>query len=118
MSVHARLGIAVLVVAVVGALLTLLARNRPGAIPTVRVFVRLCAGAAAIEALIGLVMVVAGQRPAEAIHFFYGAATVIPIPAAEALARRVHPQSEMRYLLVGAISTVLFGLRAVTTGTT
>ncbi|GAC1579894.1 MAG: hypothetical protein NVS3B18_13600 [Candidatus Dormibacteria bacterium] len=118
MSVHARLGIAVLVVAVVGAILTLWAHNRPGAIPTVRVFVRLCAGAAAIEALIGLVMVVAGQRPAEAIHFFYGAATVIPIPAAEALARRVHPQSEMRYLLVGAISTALFGLRAVTTGNT
>ena len=88
MSVHARLGVAVIAVAVVGALLTLLARNRPGAIPTVRVFVRLCAGAAAVEALIGLAMVVAGQRPAEAIHFFYGAATVIPIPAAEALARR------------------------------
>jgi len=115
-SVHARLGIAVLVVAAVGALMALLARNRPGAIPTVRVFVRLCAGAAAVEAFIGLAMVVAGQRPADAIHFFYGAATVIPIPAAEALARRVHPQSEMRYLLVGAISTALFGLRAVTTG--
>jgi cytochrome b561 len=115
-SVHARLGIAVIAVAVVGALLTLLTRSRPGAIPTVRVFVRLCAGAAAVEALVGLAMVVAGQRPADAIHFFYGAATVIPIPAAEALARRVHPQSEMRYLLVGAISTALFGLRAVTTG--
>ena len=116
MSVHARLGIAVLVVAAVGALMALLARNRPGAIPTVRVFVRLCAGAAAVEAFIGLAMVVAGQRPAEAIHFFYGAATVIPIPAADILARRVHPQAEMLYLLAGAITTVLFGLRAVTTG--
>jgi hypothetical protein len=115
-SVHARLGIAVLVVAAVGALLALLARNRPGAIPTVRVFVRLCAAAAAVEAFIGLAMVVAGQRPAEAIHLFYGAATVIPIPAADMLARRVHPHAEMLYLLAGATATVLFGLRAVTTG--
>ncbi|MEO8897968.1 MAG: hypothetical protein ABI352_01540 [Candidatus Dormibacter sp.] len=116
MSVHARLGVAVIAVAVVGALLTLLARNRPGAIPTVRVFVRLCAGAAAVEAFIGLAMVVAGQRPAEAIHFFYGAATVIPIPASEALARRGHLHSEMSYLLAGAVATALFGLRAATTG--
>ncbi|MGH7722597.1 MAG: hypothetical protein ACRENL_07175 [Candidatus Dormibacteria bacterium] len=118
MSIHARLGIAVIVVAVVGALLTLLARIRPSAVPSVRVFVRLCAAAAAVEAVIGLAMLAGGHRPAEAIHFFYGAATVIPIPAAEALARRTNPQAEMLYLLVGAVSTVLFGLRAVTTGST
>jgi hypothetical protein len=116
MSLHGRLGIAVLVVAAVGALLAVLARNRPGTVPTVRVFVRLCAGAAAVEAFIGLALVVAGNRPAEGIHFFYGAATVIPIPAADLLARRVQPQSEMLYLLAGAVATVLFGLRAVTTG--
>lgn len=116
MSVHARLGAVVIAVAVVGALLTLLARSRPGAIPTVRLFVRLCAGAAAVEALIGLGMVFAGQRPAEAIHYFYGAASVISIPAAGALARRRHPRLEMRYLLAGAVATALFGLRAVTTG--
>jgi hypothetical protein len=116
MSVHARLGVVVVAVAVVGALLTLLARSRPSAIPTVRVFVRLCAGTAAVEALIGLAMVVGGQRPAEAIHFFYGAATVIPIPAAEVLARRRDSRSATLYLLSGAAATALFGLRAVTTG--
>jgi uncharacterized membrane protein YiaA len=116
MSIHARLGIAVLVVAAVGALLALLARNRPGAVPTVRVFVRLCAAAAAVEAFIGLALVIAGNRPAEGLHFFYGAATVISIPAADLLARRVRPQSETLYLLAGATATVLFGLRAVTTG--
>jgi hypothetical protein len=115
-SLHARLGVAVILVAVVGALLALLARARPSYIPTVRVFVRLCAAAAAVEALIGLVMLIGGQRPAEAIHFFYGAATVISIPAAELLARRVRPESEMMYLLAGVAATALFGLRAVTTG--
>lgn len=116
MSLHGRLGIAVILVAVVGAVFALVARSRPKHIPSVRVFVRLCAAAAAVEALIGLVMVIGGQRPAEGIHFFYGAATVIPIPAAELLARRVKPESEMMYLLAGVVATALFGLRAVTTG--
>jgi hypothetical protein len=118
MSIHARLGVAVVAVAVVGALLTLLARNRPAVYPTVRVFVQLCAAAAAVEAVIGLVLVIGGQRPAEAIHFFYGAATVIPIPLSERMASRAHSRSETLYLLAGAAATALFGLRAVTTGST
>ncbi len=91
-SLHGRFGVAVIVVSVVGVALVLLARFRPSNIPTVRVFVRLCAAAAAVEAVIGIVLVVAGHRPTETIHFFYGAATVIPIPAAELLARRVQPR--------------------------
>jgi hypothetical protein len=115
-SVHARLGLAVILVAVVGVVLAFVARSRPGAVPTVRVFVRLCSAAAAVEAFIGLVMVVSGQRPAEALHFFYGAATVLPIPISEAMGRHRGPRSEMLYLLYGAAATALFGLRAATTG--
>ncbi len=116
MSLHGRLGVAVILVSAVGALLALVARRRPDAVPTVRVFVRLCAMAAAVEALIGLVLVITGHRPVETIHYFYGAATVIPIPAADLLARRVRPGAEMMYLLAGVAATALFGLRAVTTG--
>jgi hypothetical protein len=116
MSIHGRFGVAVIVVSVVGIALVLLARARPASIPTVRVFVRLCAAAAALEAVIGIVLVIAGNRPTETIHFFYGAATVIPIPAADLLARRMQPHAEMTYLLAGVVATALFGLRAVTTG--
>ena len=116
MSLHGRFGVAVILVAAVGVVLVLLARFRPANIPTVRVFVRLCAAAAAVEALIGIALAIAGHRPAETIHFFYGAATVIPIPAAELLARRVRPEAEVMYLLAGVAATALFGLRAVTTG--
>ena len=81
-----------------------------------RVFVRLCAATAAVEALIGIALVIGGHRPTETIHYFYGAATVIPIPAADLLARRLKPEAEMMYLLAGVVATALFGLRAVTTG--
>ncbi len=116
MSIHARLGAAVIVVSLVGALLVLVARRRPGAVPTVRVFVQLCAAAAAVEALIGLVLLLAGNRPTEGIHFFYGAATVVPIPLAQLMARRVGARDETFYLLVGTVATALFGFRALTTG--
>jgi hypothetical protein len=115
-SLHGRIGVAVIVVSVVGAALALVARRRPGNIPTVRVFVRLCAATAAVEALIGIALVIGGHRPTEAIHYFYGAATVVPIPAADLLARRLKPEAEMVYLLAGVVATALFGLRAVTTG--
>lgn len=116
MSIHSRLGVALIIIAAAGAVLVLVGRNRPEVLASLRVFVRLCAAVAAIEAAIGIVLLIAGHRPAEGIHFFYGAATVIPIPAAELLARRAGARDEWLYLAGGALATALFGLRAVTTG--
>ena len=118
MSLHAFLGVVVVAVAVVGALLAALVRNRPAAVPAVRVFVRLCGAAAAVQAVVGLVLLIAGERPAEWIHLFYGAATVAPIPIAEAYGRRSRLRNQAMPLLIGSAATALFGLRAVTTGNT
>lgn len=118
MSIHARLGVAVIVVCVAGALLLLYARSRPSALPMVRVFVQLCAATAAVQAITGLVLLVIGERPAEGIHFFYGAATVVPIPLAALYARRAPAHQEVLYLLAGVVATALFGFRALTTGNT
>jgi asparagine N-glycosylation enzyme membrane subunit Stt3 len=115
-SVHARLGVAVVIVAAAGAVLVLVARRRTDMIPTVRVFVRLCGALAGLQALIGLVLLAIGERPAEGIHLFYGAATVIPIPLAEVYAKRFPARDETMLLLYGAAATALFGLRAITTG--
>jgi hypothetical protein len=115
-TIHARLGVAVVVVSAVGALLVLLARGRPDLVPTVRVFVRLCGAAAAVQAIVGVVLLAIGERPAEGIHLFYGAATVLPIPLAELYARRFPARNETMLLLGGVVATALFGLRAITTG--
>lgn len=116
MSIHARLGIAVVVVAGVGAVLVLFARGRPDAAPTVRVFVRLCAATAALQAGVGLVLLAIGERPSQWIHLFYGAATVLPIPLAEVYVRRFPARDETLILLGGIVAMVLFGIRAITTG--
>lgn len=116
MTVHARLGLAVVLVAVVGVLLLLVARSRPGMMPMVRVFVRLCAAAAGLQAVIGLVLLATGDRPSQWLHLFYGAATVVPVPIAERYARNSPARDATLVLLVGAAAMVLFGIRAITTG--
>ena len=116
MTLHARLGLAVVAVAAVGAVLVLLARGRRDLVPTVRVFVRLCAVTAVIQAVIGLVLLAVGDRPSQGIHLFYGAATVVPIPLANLYARYSPAQKETMVLLAGVVATALFGLRAATTG--
>lgn len=116
MSLHGRLGVAVVVVAVAGALLVLVARRRPDMVATVRVFVRLCGAVAALQVFIGLVLLAIGERPAQGIHLFYGAATVLPIPLAEVYAKRFPARDETMLLLAGVVATALFGLRAITTG--
>lgn len=116
MSVHARLGVAVLVVAVVGVVLVLWSRRVPQRLATVRVYARLCAAAAAAEALLGVLLLLTGARPGQGIHLFYGAATVIPVPAADLLARRVRGTDEFWVLLAGTAAMVLMAFRAVTTG--
>ena len=117
MTIHAKLGFAVVVVAVVGVALVLLARFRPHLTPTVHVYVRLCAAAAGLQAVVGIVLLITGERPGQAIHYFYGIATVLPVPLAEAIGKRVPSYSENNLLLVGVGAMALFGLRALTTGT-
>ena len=115
-GIHQRLGIAVLVVAVVGALLVLVASARPHLLPTVRAFVRLCAVAAGVQVLTGLLLLAIGDRPTEGIHLFYGAATVVAVPAAAALGRRARGREESFYLLGGIVMMALMAVRAITTG--
>ncbi|MHB8719687.1 MAG: hypothetical protein ACYDAC_12485 [Candidatus Dormibacteria bacterium] len=115
-AVHQRLGVAVLIVAVVAALLVIAAAARPHLMPTVRAFVRLCAAAAGIQVAVGLLLLAVGDRPAQAIHLFYGAATVVSIPAAAALGRRARGREELFYLLGGVVVMALMAFRAIATG--
>ena len=115
-AIHQRLGVAVLVVAVAGAVLVLVASARPNAMPTVRAFVRLCAAAAGLQVLTGLLLLLIGDRPSEGIHLFYGAATVVAVPAAAALGRHARGREETFYLLGGIVVMALMAVRAITTG--
>lgn len=116
MQLHDRLGFIVTIVAVVGALTAVAALFRRELMPAVRVYLRLTVGVVALQVVVGIVLVATGQRPAQGIHWFYGAATLVALPAAFAISTRVSPREEPLWVVGGAVATVLFATRAIGTG--
>ena len=116
MPVHDAFGLAVLILAAGGAILAILSLLRSRFIWAVRIYLRVIVVAVAVQVVIGLVLVVTGSRPHEALHWLYGAATLVAIPVAVAVGRRLGGREEQMYLAGGAVLTVLFALRAIATG--
>ena len=116
MQLHDRVGFIVTVVAVAGALAAVGALLRPAWMPAVRVYLRLTIAAVGVQVVIGIVLVITGQRPSQGIHWFYGAATLLAMPLAFAIGSRLSAREEPLWVVGGAVATVLFAARAITTG--
>jgi len=82
----------------------------------VRFYVRVVIGLVAVQVVIGLVLVATGDRPQQFLHWLYGAATLITLPIAMAVGRRLGGRDEQIWLAGGAVMTVLFAFRAIATG--
>jgi heme A synthase len=115
-SIHDRLGFIVAVLAAGGAIATVLSLVRPRLLATVRVYLILCAGVVALQVVVGLVLVLTGSHPAQLLHWFYGAATLLALPLCALLGRGRPERQERLWLVGGAVATFLFAVRAITTG--
>lgn len=104
-----------LVVAVVGALMALVSMWRPQVLPPLRVYLRLVSVAVVVQVVVGLVLVVTGDRPA-LLHWIYGAATLAALPVAMLIGARLGDREQHLWLAGGAVATVLLAFRAVATG--
>ena len=116
MIIHDKFGIVVTIVAAAGALLAVLALLRPHLMPAVRVYLRLTVAIFALQAAIGIVVVITGSRPSQGLHWFYGAATLIALPLAMWIGSRIGAREEPLWVVGGALATMLFALRAIGTG--
>ena len=116
MIIHDKLGFIVVVLAVVGAAATIISLLRPAFFPTVRVYLLLMTGVVALQVVVGLVLVLTGSRPSQLLHWFYGAATLVSMPLFAWLGRGRPERQEHLWLVAGAVATMLFALRALTTG--
>ena len=79
-------------------------------------YLRITIALIAVQVVIGLVQVVAGEHPQQLLHWFYGAATLATLPIAMAIGKRLGGRDEQVWLAGGAVMTVLFALRAIATG--
>ena len=116
MQLHDKFGFIVTVVAVVGALAAVVALLRPSLLPAVRVYLRLTVAAVAVQAVIGVVVFATGHHPSQGIHWFYGVATLVSLPLAFFIGSRLPSREEPLWVMGGAVATVLFALRALSTG--
>ena len=116
MQLHDKFGFIVTFVAVVGALAAVVALLRPSLLPAIRVYLRLTVAVVGVQAVIGVVLVATGHRPSQGIHWFYGAATLLSLPIAFAIGSRLPAREEPLWVVGGAVATVLFAFRALSTG--
>ena len=116
MQIHDKFGFIVTVVAVAGALGAVLALLRPALMPAIRVYLRLTVAAVGLQAVVGIVVFATGHHPAQGIHWFYGAATLLSLPIAFFIGSRLPAREEPLFVLGGAVATVLFALRVLSTG--
>jgi heme A synthase len=114
--IHDRYGVVLTVVAALGAIATLVSLLRPRMLPVVRLYLRITIVLVAIQVAIGIVLVATGHTPHQLIHWFYGAATLVTLPLAMVIGKRLGGRDEQIWLAGGAVMTLLFLFRAIATG--
>jgi hypothetical protein len=80
------------------------------------VYLRVQIALVGVQVVIGLVLVATGDRPQQLLHWFYGAATLLSLPLAMVIGKRLGGREEQIWLAGGAVMTLLFALRALATG--
>ena len=115
-AVHQRLGVALVVVAAVGAILGFLGAARGGPSPALRVFARLTTLVFAIQVVAGLLLLASGHRPGASLHYVYGAAALLAVPVGIAAGARGDARREAWALCLGLLAATLIAARAVGTG--
>jgi heme A synthase len=114
--IHDRYGFVLTVVAAIGAVAAIASLVRPRILPWVRVYARAMIALVAVQVALGLLLVATGDRPQQLIHWFYGAATLLTLPLALLIGKRLGGREEQIWLAGGAVMTLLFALRALATG--
>ncbi len=116
MVIHDWFGLAIVVGAAAGAIVAVISLFRPQVAPALRVYTRIAAAAIGVQVLIGLILVATGHRPHDALHWLYGAATLLALPLSRWMGAPLKDRDKRLWLTAGAVGTVLFAVRSVMTG--
>jgi heme A synthase len=114
--IHDRYGLVLTVVIAIGGVAAIVGVLRAGTMPWVRLYLRAVIALVVVQVAIGIVLVATGDRPQQLIHWFYGAATLLTLPLAMLIGKRLGGREERIWLAGGAVMTLLFALRAIATG--
>jgi heme A synthase len=114
-QVHERLGFAMIAVFLIGMVAAALATRWSRYLPTVRVYLWLAFVAVAVQGLLGLGLVITGDRPGDGLHYLYGPLTFLALPVAAAISPGGSSRREAWVLAAGFLFALLFSIRSLGT---
>jgi heme A synthase len=115
-QLHQRLGFALLIVLLAGAVAAVVAVRSAGMLPTLRTYLWLAFAAISLQAVLGIVLLTLGERPTDGLHLLYGPLTFLALPVTALLSRGAPRRSEAWTLAAGFVVALLLAFRALSTG--
>ncbi len=115
-TLHDKVGFFLVVAAVVGAVIALLALVTPLVGTVLKLYARLLLLAVAIQIVLGAVVYVMGHRPAHEIHYLYGAGIAVALGLTIAVSRRTPWPVSKLPVIAGAIVAAVLAVLALTSG--
>jgi hypothetical protein len=115
-TLHDKVGFFLVVAAVVGAVIALLALVTPLVGTVLKLYARLLLLAIAIQIVLGGVVYLMGHRPSHEIHYLYGAGIAVALGLTIAVSRRTPWPVSKLPVIAGAIVAAVFAVLALTSG--
>jgi hypothetical protein len=115
-ALHNKVGLFIVVAAVLGGLLALLSLVMPLIGVVLKLYLRLLLLAVGVQVVLGAGLYVGGHRPVHEVHYLYAAGTAVTLGVTFAVSRRTPWPLSKLPLVAGAIIAVVFSVLALTSG--
>jgi hypothetical protein len=115
-ALHNKVGLVIVVAAVLGGLLALLSLVTPLLGFVLKLYLRLLLLAVGVQVVLGAGLYVGGHRPIHEVHYLYAAGTAVTLGVTFAMSRRTPWPLSKLPLVAGAIIAVVFSVLALTSG--
>lgn len=116
MGFHRVLALVVLALLLIAVVVGLLALARPAWGQRYPLFLRIVSAAIGIQAVVGIVLLLGGQRPKAGLHFLFGPLVLFTLPVAARIAERRRGRDHGLVLVGGAALAFVIALLALVTG--
>jgi len=112
-TIHQKLGFFLVVAAVVGGLIAIVALVTPLVGIVLKIYLRLLLLAVALQIVLGGALYLMGHRPTHELHYLYGAAMAVTLGVTFAVGRRTPWPLSKLPLVIGALVAVVFAILAL-----
>ncbi len=115
-TLHQKVGFALAVLAVVGALVALTSLVTPFVGIVLKIYLRLLLLAVAAQVILGGALYLMGDRPTHELHYLYGAGMAVTLGLTFGVSRRTPWPLSKLPLVIGAIVATVFAVLALISG--